>query len=134
LLPSATTVLLPLAEEIAFQYEIVEGSHLGAEMCKGSFTKLSLKEAEARLENPVPILTNLKMLLPASENQPLSGVLYGKIVETVAGSSADFLIRFTSISPEAETFLRAMTTGKGTEETSVSETVSSASKLYKKSA
>src|SRR5262245_56623950 len=31
-------------------------------MCKGSFTKLSLKEAEARLENPVPISTNLKML------------------------------------------------------------------------
>ena len=108
-LPSTVEELLPLAEEIPFQYEVVEGSHLGGPMCKGSLTKLSLKEAEARLESPVPILSNLKMVL-VTDGQPTPGVLYCKVVEMVSESNAEFSIRFTSISPNVEAFLRTKTT------------------------
>jgi adenylate cyclase len=109
-LPETAEALVPLAEEIPLSYEIVEANHLGGEMFKGSLTKLSRKGAEARLENPVPTLSNLKMHLIGAEGQEMPGALYGKVVGTVPGSSTDFSVRFTSVPPEIETLLRGLTT------------------------
>ena len=61
--------------------------------------------AEARLENPIPKLSNLEIHLSGTEGQEIPGVLYGKIVEAIGGSHTDFYVRFTSISPEIETVL-----------------------------
>jgi adenylate cyclase len=97
--------LVPLAEEILFRYAIVEGDHLSGELFKGSLTKLSPSGAEARLENPAPALSNLKINVIGTEGQEIPGSLYGKIVGTVPGSSTDFSVRFTSMSPEIRTFL-----------------------------
>ena len=115
-LPETTEALAPLIEKIPFRYEIVEASHLGGEVYKGTLTKLSLKAAEARLENPVPTLTNLKM--------HLTGTLYAKVVGTVAGSSTDFSFRFTSVSPEVETFLRVLLAQRAGGESKPSEPMS----------
>jgi PAS domain S-box-containing protein len=109
-LPETAEALVPLAEEIPLSYEIVEANHLGGEMFKGSLTKLSRKGAEARLENPVPTLSNLKMHLIGAEGQEMPGALYGKVVGTVPGSSTAFSVRFTSVPPEIETLLRGLTT------------------------
>jgi len=105
-LPETEEELVPLAEGVPLSYAIVEGAHLSGEMFKGSLTKLSPKQAEARLENPVPNMSNLKMHLIGCEGQEILGALYGKVVGTVPGSSTDFSVRFTSMSPEIETFLR----------------------------
>jgi adenylate cyclase len=108
-LPDTAEAFVPLTEEIPLRYEIVEGDGLsGGEMFKGSLTKLSPKGAEARLENPVPTLSNLKMHLIGTEGQEIPGALYGKVVETVPGSSTGFSVRFTSMSPEIETFLHVL--------------------------
>ena len=107
-LPETAEALVPLAEEIPLRYAIVEGDHLGEEMFKGCITKLSLKGAEARLENPVPTLNNLKINLIGTEGQEIPGALYGKVVGTVPGSSTGFSVRFTSMSPEIGTFLRGL--------------------------
>jgi hypothetical protein len=96
-----------LAEEIPLRYEVVEREHLSGEMFKGGITKLSSKAAEARLGNPVPVLSNLKMNFVGAEGQEIPGVLYGKVVGTTPGSSTSFSIRFTSMSPEIDTFLRS---------------------------
>jgi hypothetical protein len=87
----------------------MEASNLGEEMCTGSLTKLSRKGAEAHLANPVPDFSNLKMRLIGSEGQEIPATLYGKIVGTVGGSSTHFSIRFTSVPPEIEIFLRGLT-------------------------
>lgn len=104
-LPEAADVVIPLAQEIPVTYAIVEGSHLGGAVFKGSITKLSHREAEARLENPVPNLSNLKMNLVDAEGQEIPGALYGKVVGAT-GNNGTFCIRFTSTSPEIETLLR----------------------------
>jgi adenylate cyclase len=104
-LPELTEALVPLAEEIPFRYALVEGDRLSGEMLKGRLTKLSHTGAEARLENPVPTLSGLKMSLLGTEGQEIPGTLYGKVVGRVPGSSTGFSIRFTSMSLEVRTFL-----------------------------
>jgi hypothetical protein len=95
-----------MAEEMRFKYEIVEANHLGGESYNGTLTKLSRKWAEVLLEKPVPILSNLKMQLLNSSGLEVPGTLYGKVLGAAPESSAGFSIRFTSVSPELETFLR----------------------------
>jgi adenylate cyclase len=107
-LPETTEVLVPLVEEIPFRYEIIEASHLGRESNKGALTKLSLKGAEARLENSLPTFSNLKMHLLDTEGREVPGAVYGKVVGTVPVSKMLFSIRFTSVSPEIETLLRGL--------------------------
>jgi adenylate cyclase len=107
-LPETAEELVPLAAEIPLSYAIVEGAHLSGETFKGSLTKLSSKRAEARLKDPVPTLSNLKMHLIGTDGQEIPGILYGKVVGTVPGSSTHFSIRFMSMSPGIQTFLRGL--------------------------
>jgi len=76
---------------------------------EGFFTKLSAKAAEAHLSNPVPALSNLRMYLVGADGQQIPGSLYGKVMGTAPGTSTDFSVRFTSIPPEIEAFLRLQT-------------------------
>jgi adenylate cyclase len=109
LLPNTAEDLVPLAAGIPLRYEIVDASHLSGEVYNGTLTKLSRKEAEAHLDLPVPNLTNIKMHLIGKDGQEVPGSLYGKVVGLTAGvSSPDFSIRFTSVPPEIETFLRGL--------------------------
>ncbi len=105
-LPETVEAVLPLREEIPVTYALVDGSHLTGEVFKGIITKLSSREAEAHLENPVPNLSNLKMNLLGVEGREFSGALYGKVVGRVEGSSTAYSVRFTSMSPEVEQALR----------------------------
>jgi adenylate cyclase len=105
-LPETRETLVSLVEEIPFKYEIVEANHLGGESYQGTLTRLSRKWAEVRLEKSVPILTNLKMQLVNSSGLELPGTLYGKVLGAVPESSTGVSIRFTSVSPELESFLR----------------------------
>ena len=107
-LPDTGGSIVSLAEAVPLRYEIVEANHLGGESYKGSLTKLSPKGAEVRLENPVPILSNLKMHIVGTDGQDIAGALYAKVVGTIPDSPTHFSIRFTSSSPEIETFLRVL--------------------------
>jgi PAS domain S-box-containing protein len=101
-------LLVPLAEEIPIRYAIVEGGHdLSGEIFKGHLTKVSAKAAAARLDNPAPILTDLKMRLIDTDGHEIPGTLYAKVVGTLPGNSSSFAVRFTSMSPEIEAYLRA---------------------------
>ncbi len=107
-LPETEDALVPLPQEVPLRYTVVEGDHLGGAMFKGGFVKLSAKGAEARLENPVALLTNLKMHLIGSNGEEIPGALYGKVVGKLPEGSAAFSVRFTSMSPEVETFLHRL--------------------------
>ena len=108
-LPEVTETLVPLKDEIPLRYEVVESSQVGGALSKGVLTKVSLRGAEARLESPVPTLSNLKMHLIGSGGEQLPGALYCKVLGAVPGSSTGFSIRFTSVSPEIETLLQDLT-------------------------
>ena len=75
-------------------------------MLRGSFIKLSPKGAEARLENQVSNLSNLKIHLVGTDGREIPGALYGKVVATVPGSPSCHSVRFTSMSPEIGAYLR----------------------------
>jgi adenylate cyclase len=110
-LPDTKESIVPLAEEMLFKYEIVEANHLGGDEHQGALTKVSLKWAEVRLEEPLPLLSNLKMRLIGSEGQQIPGTLYAKVLGAVPGSRTSVSIRFTSVSPEIEALLRSLTAG-----------------------
>jgi adenylate cyclase len=115
LMTESSEPLVLLAEEIPLRYEIVEGAQLGSEMSKGSLIKISCKAAEARLDNPVPPLSNLKMRLLGKDGNELPGTLYGKVLGATSGNAKDFSIRFTSVSPEIETLIRAKLSSRKTD-------------------
>jgi PAS domain S-box-containing protein len=105
-LPETEETVVPLAQGIPVKYEIVEANYLAGESYKGTLTKLSHKGGEIRLEKPVPLLSDLKMQL-VLEGRDLTGNLYAKVVGMVSDATT-FSIRFTSCSPEIETFLRGL--------------------------
>jgi len=97
--------LTQLADELAFSYRLVEGDHLNGQALKGSLVRLSLRRGEARLEAPLPILTNLEIRLVDANGRFIPGTLYAK----TAGPGAEggtTIIQFSSIPPEVEALLR----------------------------
>jgi hypothetical protein len=75
-------------------------------------TKVSLKVAEARLANPVPPLSNLKLHIIGADGTQLPGSVYGKVLSAMPKISNGATIRFTSIPPEIEIFLRGLVTAQ----------------------
>jgi len=108
LLHDASEELVPLATGIPLRYEIVEASKLSQEAYTGVLTKLSRKAAEAILDRPIDNLTNIKMHL-MHDGREISGALYAKVIDPIAGSSNTFRVRFTSVSPEIERFFETQT-------------------------
>jgi hypothetical protein len=100
-----------LTKEAPLRYEIVEGNHLRGEIYQGTMTKLSTKRAEVRLEKEVPTLSDIKMQFVGTDGQNVPGVLYAKVVGTDPGNGGQSSVRFTSSSPETETFLRELLAG-----------------------
>jgi PAS domain S-box-containing protein len=109
-LPEAVDVLVDLKEDLPLLYEVVESSQVGGVLSKGVLTRVSMKAAEARLESLVPALSNLKLHLVRSDGEQVPGTIYGKVLAPLPGSSTGVYIRFTSISPETDAFLRTLTT------------------------
>jgi PAS domain S-box-containing protein len=105
-LPESVEALVPLAKEIPFRYEVVEGAQLGGEVAKGGITRISLKEAVVRLERAVPTLGNLNMHLMGRDGQRIPGTLYAKVLGPAPGEGARYSVRFTSVSPDIEAFIR----------------------------
>jgi adenylate cyclase len=107
-LPEVVEALVPLADEIPFKYEVVEGAQLGGEMSKGGITRLSLKEAVVRLERAAPTLGNLNIHLFGRDGQQIPGTLYAKVLGPAPGEGARYSVRFTSVSADIEAFIRTV--------------------------
>jgi adenylate cyclase len=108
ILPETSEALVSLAKEIPLHYEVLEGSQTNGAIAKGMLTKISCKGAEARLEAPVPPLSNLKMRLMDAHGAEIPGMLYGKVLGSAAQTDDSVAIRFTSVPPEIAALLRKM--------------------------
>ena len=106
-LQTRSAELLPLKEEIAIDYFVIDGKAVGDEEFKGSFTALSSKAAAVKANETVPALTNLKLHVRSTNGQWIPGDLYGKVLEADPPPGATFVVHFTSSPPEVETFVKA---------------------------
>jgi hypothetical protein len=107
-LPDADSQVTTLTDDVPFTYVLVDGSHLSGETLRGHFTKLSLKQAEARFEVPIADFTNLKLHVIGNQGHELPGTLYAKVLQTTSGEIPTTSIRFTSMAPEIEAYFRTL--------------------------
>lgn len=99
--------LVSLARKIPTHYMALGGKHIGKKRYKGLIIRLSTKSAEVELEEPLELLTNLKMNLGNVPDELATKDFYGKVIECVAKAENRFIIRFTSAPPEVAAYFLA---------------------------
>ncbi len=99
-LSSDEEIWLPLDDSIGITFAPLEGKNISESRLAGNLVQLSQRGAEVRSPISMPPLSNLKVQL-AAEWQPegSDGEFYAKVTHGSNGS-ANFYIRFTSMSPE----------------------------------
>jgi adenylate cyclase len=98
--------MVALHPEITVRYSLLEGKHVGGESHLGRLVRLSLQGGEIRFQTPLPALSNIKLWLRGDDGRELPGDLYAKVMAEPAGEAAASRVHFTSMTPEAEAFLR----------------------------
>jgi adenylate cyclase len=102
-LPKKMRLLRTLVHPIAVQFRILEGKYPGKNLYSGKIIRLGDGEADIESNQNCSPLTNI-VLTPISEKREFSESAYAKVIK----SSADgiFNMRFTSVPPETEAFLK----------------------------
>ena len=107
-LPAKRHDLVPLETPIALRYTVLEEKHVGRTVFTGHAVRLSTTGMEIRTAHALPALSNVKMWLMDSNGEALPGALYGKVSGPPPGPAAGFVVRFTSVAPEAIAALQAI--------------------------
>ncbi len=102
------TVLEDLKQPVSILFTILEGKHSGADLHAGVLVKLKGKEAEIRGNVAVDKLSNLKITLLDSDGEEAASDVYAKVTRSVQENPPTFRVSFTSVPPEAESFLKAV--------------------------
>jgi len=100
----------PLAVELAVRYWVVEDKRVGTEAFDGRFVALSVTGGLVRPARGLRLLSNLKLVLLPDGEEP-KGDLYGKVVERREEGEGLFAVRFTSVPPAIEAWLRGRLAG-----------------------
>lgn len=96
--------LIDLYQPLPIEFTILEGKYAGNEAHKGEITKILPKTAEIHTHIITEKLNNLKISLFDSPNSIITSELYVKVTEVLSESPPVFVVNFTSVPPEAETF------------------------------
>jgi len=99
--------LLTLRQRLPLWYTILEGKHIGKKGLKGLVVRLSKKSAEIAFDEPITLLTNLKMNLKDVYEELAVKDFYGKVMERIEENRNSYLIRFTSVPPEVVSYFQA---------------------------
>jgi len=107
-------LFLPLKQEITWialkqvipvQFTVVDWKPTGELGHGGAITKIAPNMAEIHSKVLPSPLANLRISLYDPDDHEISDDLYGKVVAHLSESPPAFLVHFTSVPPEAETFL-----------------------------
>ena len=99
-LPLWVEHLVQLDRPWAFAYLVLDGKHMTGAGCEGTIIQLSTSGAVIRTDEPLALLSNLKMMLTAPEDRDeVVGDLYAKVVEDVPGQGG-YKVRFTAVPEE----------------------------------
>ena len=96
-----------LTRQIPLKYTVLEGKAVGKMGLDGSVIRLSKKSAEIALDEPVEILTNIKMNLRDVDQNLANKDFYGKIIEFSGKNEQTQMIRFTALPPEVEAYFQS---------------------------
>lgn len=112
-LPAMSEPLVRLPQPIAFKCASIEGERVDGNLLDGKLVSLSSKGAEILLPQPMATLTNLLLHFSGSDGALLPGALYAKVVGSSADNTSLLTLRFSSMSPEVDAFLRSQSARRG---------------------
>jgi class 3 adenylate cyclase len=104
--PEHTTVRL--TRPVSVRYFKIDGKQVSEQAALGLMVALSSKGADMQAEEVVAPLTNLKLHVLHADGREVPGDLYAKVVESTGGAKASFSVRFTSMPPEVEIFIKSL--------------------------
>ena len=93
--------------ECRVRYTIVVGKHVGKKGIERLVVRLSKKSVEIAFDEPVELLTNLKMNRGNVYEELAVKDFYGKVMELLGKDENGYLVRFTSVPPEVISYFRA---------------------------
>jgi len=99
--------LVTLSQKLPLRYTILEGKHIGKKGLEGLVVRLSKKSAEIAFDEPVDLLTNLKMNLGDVYEELAVKDFYGKVMERLEKNGHNYFVQFTSVPPEVVSYFQA---------------------------
>lgn len=96
-----------LVQGIHLKCAVLDGKDVGRKGITGVMVRLSGKGAEIELNEPVELMTNIKMNLREVDEWLASKDFYGKIVASHGKGRGTHLIQFTSLPPEVGSYFQA---------------------------
>ena len=103
--PKKEMTWIELTQGFPIQFTMVDWKHAGELGHGGTITKIARNMAEIHAKVLPSPLANLRISLYDPYDHEISDDLYGKVVAHLSESPPAFLVHFTSVPPEAETFL-----------------------------
>jgi adenylate cyclase len=103
--PKKEMAWIELEPGLPVQFIVVDWKQAGELGHRGIITKMSTKMVEIHSKVLPSPLANLRISLYDPDDHEISDDLYGKVVAHLSESPPAFLVHFTSVPPEAETFL-----------------------------
>ncbi len=94
--------LAPLGEAVTVRYRVMKGKNEEGPEQSGRFVALSTVGAELAAEAPLEAFENVKMRIAGPDGALLDGDVYAKVVE----AGATCRLRFTSVPPSVEAFVK----------------------------
>jgi len=99
--------LVTLARQIPLRYTVLEGKNVGKKGLEGSVVRLSEKTAVIALEEPLELLTNLKMNIGDVDEKLSTRDFYGKVIERLKEIEHTHVVCFTSVPPEVDAYFQS---------------------------
>ncbi len=103
--PKKEITWVELKQGLPVQFTVVDWKHTGELGHGGAITKIAHNMVEIHSKVLPSPLANLRISLYDPDDHEISDDLYGKVVAHLSESPPTFLVHFTSLPPEAETFL-----------------------------
>jgi class 3 adenylate cyclase/HAMP domain-containing protein len=100
--------MVALAQEIPLRYSAIGGKDVGKDHRRGFIRRLSKKGTEVGIENPLELLSNIKMNLVDVTEELASRDFYGKVIERRGVTENICIVRFTSVPPEVAAYFQAL--------------------------
>jgi class 3 adenylate cyclase/HAMP domain-containing protein len=97
-----------LAANVPLLYAVLDGKDAGGDQRRAFVYGLSRKGAEMEMEQPLDLLTNIKMNLSDVPEELAARDFYGKVIETAGEPPNRYRIRFTSTPPEIAAYFQAL--------------------------
>jgi adenylate cyclase len=99
--------LVTLMRQVPLKYAVLEGKSVGKKEREGFVIRLSKKCAEVVLDEPLEVLTNLRMsLIDVDANLAIKD-FYGKVIENSGQKDRIHTVRFTSVPSEVDAYFQS---------------------------